>query len=149
MFCIVILVQAGVGNNGGKISAHERASWLDALQSSLHGLEEVLSKRSLVDRAARREADALGGPAVVSSMLDLNGGEPTHASTATTVLEGGDPAKTPPAESGSDRARMGWLSGAQLKAFEAQVQARCVCRCIRGVNCTWAVREIVRQPIPV
>ncbi|CAM9616684.1 unnamed protein product, partial [Ectocarpus sp. 12 AP-2014] len=110
-------LKAGMG--GGSLSGHERASWLDALQSTLHGLEEVLSKRRVVDKTARAEAEALGGPASVWSLLngdEGSGGDKDFsgrregAATGTTTAVGG----------GSG----GWLTGSQLKAFEKNVEAR-------------------------
>ncbi|CAB1113206.1 unnamed protein product [Ectocarpus sp. CCAP 1310/34] len=115
-------LKAGMG--GGSQSGHERASRLDALQSTLHGLEEVLSKRRVVDQTARAEAEALGGPASVWSLLNGDEGSGTDkdqtqvsssgrregAATGTTTAIGG----------GSG----GWLTGSQLKAFEKNVEAR-------------------------
>lgn len=111
---------------GGSLSGHERASRLDALQSTLHGLEEVLSKRRVVDKTARAEAEALGGPAAAWSLLNDDegsvgdkdqtqvaaSGRGEGAATGTTTAIGG----------GSG----GWLTGSQLKAFEKNVEARCV-----------------------
>ena len=91
------------------MSGHERMSLLDALQSSLYGLQEILAKRSLVAEAAKREAEAIGAPAVVSSVLNDGGGD------------GGDGGE-------GERPQTGWLSGAQLKAFEKEIQARCLFR---------------------
>lgn len=110
-----------------------------------------MTKRSVVDKAARVEAEALGGPAVLTSLLNGNGHQTQAAAaaaseraaattttitattaTATTVIAGGG----------------GWLSGSQLKAFEEQVQTRCVCVCVLYLcsrifclcllSCVWA-----------
>lgn len=111
----VITLWKGLG--GETLSAHERASRLDALQSSLHGLGEVLSKRVIVDRAARREAEALGGPAILASLLG-DGSD-----------QGGEGAAATAAAAAADADMSGWLTGSQLKAFEKEVQGRCVWPC--------------------
>lgn len=48
----------------------ERTAWLDSLHSTLHGLEEVVSKKRAVDKTARKEANSLGGPATIGALLD-------------------------------------------------------------------------------
>lgn len=101
----------------------------------MRGLEEVLSKRTLIDRAARREANALGGPAMITSMMD--GADASRfASEVEVEAEAGEDVssegekpieKTPEKEKDDqDEAPTGWLSGAQLRAFAKQIQAKCV-----------------------
>lgn len=131
-FCIFIH-QGGVGAaSGGPLSEHERTSCLEALDSTLRGLEEVLSKRTLIDRAARREADALGGPAMISSLMD--GADASRFASEVEVeaevgedvsSKGENPIEKTP-EKEQDEAHTGWLSGAQLRAFAKQIQTKCV-----------------------
>ncbi|CAM9384266.1 unnamed protein product [Scytosiphon promiscuus] len=112
-------LKTGIG--AGNLSGHERASRLEALQSTLHGLQEVLSKRSLTDKAAKVEAEALGGPAVVASLLNgdvSNGGDATAEAAVGARFNGTKAERTNLASA------WGWLNGSQLKAFEEQVQAR-------------------------
>lgn len=113
-------MQTGIG--AGNLSGHERASRLEALQSTLHGLQEVLSKRALTEKASTVEAESLGGPAVVSSLLsgDVGNGGDTAIQAAAAGRVNGAKAETTASAAGG-----GWLSGSQLKAFEEQVQARC------------------------
>lgn len=77
------------------------------------------------------QAEALGGPAVLTSLLQ---GDSSHrARQPDVVREGEGGAATAPMASttGGDVADAGgWLSGLQLKAFEEQVQARCVYVCV-------------------
>ncbi|CAM9639205.1 unnamed protein product, partial [Hapterophycus canaliculatus] len=103
-------LKTGVG--AGNPSGHERASRLEALQYTLHGLEEVLSKRTVTDKAARVEAEALGGPAVVASLLNgdvCNGGDPAVRAAAAGRVTGVKAETTTPTAGG------GWLSGSQIK----------------------------------
>ncbi|CAM9770360.1 unnamed protein product [Ectocarpus fasciculatus] len=109
------------GMAGGSLSGHERASRLDALQSTLHGLEEVLSKRRVVDKTARVEAEALGGPAAVWSLLSDDGGDKDQTRVA--ALGRGEGAATGTTAAIDGRSG-GWLTGSQLKAFEKNVEAR-------------------------
>lgn len=111
---------------GGSLSGHERASRLDALQSTLHGLEEVLSKRRVVDKTARALAEALGGPAAVWSLLsdaEGSGGGKDQTQVAASGRGEGAAAGTTTAIDGG---KGGWLTRSQLKAFEKSVEARCV-----------------------
>ncbi|CAM9159674.1 unnamed protein product [Ectocarpus sp. 4 AP-2014] len=115
-------LKAGMG--GGSLSGHERASRLDALQSTLHGLEEVLSKRRVVDKTARAEAEALGGPASVWSLLngdEGSGGDKDQTQVSSSGRREGAATGTTTAIGGGSE---GWLTGSQLKAFEENVEAR-------------------------
>ncbi|CAM9723032.1 unnamed protein product, partial [Laminaria digitata] len=127
-----------VRGDGGPVSGHERMSWIDALQSTLYGLQEILAKRSLVAEAAKREAEAMGGPAMVSSVLNGGGGggggglaQKTTSDATTATAEGGGASRSGAGlvevgggGGGGGGAQTGWLSGAQLKAFEGEIQAR-------------------------
>lgn len=131
---------------GGSLSGHERASRLDALQSTLHGLEEVLSKRRVVDKTARVEAEALGGPAAVWSLLSDDGGDKDQTRVAASGRgEGAATGTTAAIDGGSG----GWLTGSQLKAFEKNVEARCVRAFTKGdclhMCCLGLVRGWVRR----
>lgn len=139
-------MQTGIG--GGNLSGHERASRLEALQSTLHGLEEVLSKRALTDKAAGVEAESLGGPAVVTSLLNgVVGNEDDAAIRAAAAAGRVNGAK---AEAGTSAAGGGWLSGSQLKAFEEQVQARFgVCLCCAREAFVQRVCRCACAPAPV
>lgn len=127
-------VQNGIG--GGNLSGNERASRLDALQSTLHGLDEVLAKRNTVEKAARGEAKALGGPAVVASLLQ-GGSHQTQPDAAGEGEGGAVTATTAPTTRTAVPSADGWLSGSQLKAFEEQIQARCVRVCVCCLGFSW------------
>lgn len=68
-----------------------------------------MAKRGAMDKAARQEAATLGGPAVVTTLLD--GGRLAPADVALGA--------------GSRDERVGWFTGVQLKGFEEAIQARC------------------------
>ncbi|CBJ30454.1 expressed unknown protein [Ectocarpus siliculosus] len=115
--------KAGVG--GGSLSVHGRASRLDALQSTLHGLEEVLSKRRVVDKTARAEAEALGGPAAAWSLLNDDEGSVGDKDQTQVAASGrGEGAATGTTTAIGGGGSGGWLTGSQLKAFEKKVEAR-------------------------
>lgn len=72
-----------------------------------------MSKRVIIDKATRNEAEALGGPAVVTSLLSDGGSQGGEGAAATAVAA-------------TDADAGGWVTGSQLKAFEKDVQGRCV-----------------------
>lgn len=65
-----------------------------------------------MDKAARQEAVTLGGPAVVTTLLDGGRLAPADVTLA----------------AGSREERVGWFTGVQLTGFEETIQARCVSR---------------------
>lgn len=114
-----------VYQQGGTLG-HERTSRLDALQAALHGLEEVLTKQRIVDKAARKETRALGGPADIGALLDSN-----------SEHDKGVPAGLV-AANGTGGTGEGWVTGAQLKGLEEQIRSRydssAVCTRVTGVG---------------
>ncbi len=67
----------------------------------------------MIDKAARREAEALGGPAVVTSLLSDDGSQGGEGAAATAIVA-------------TDADAGGWVTRSQLKAFEKEVQGRYV-----------------------
>lgn len=124
---------------GGTLG-REQVALLDALRSNLHGLEEIVSKKQLIDSTVRQETCALGGPAVISSLLDpasdSERARPEGAMAISVSPEGSrDPNGTAvdevrrlesvtmssPSSAGEG---IGWVSGPQLKAFEQEIRSR-------------------------
>lgn len=101
---------------GGTLG-EERKSSLVALQSTLHGLAEMMAKKRKVDKSARKEAQTLGRPAVISDLLDCREGD--EGDLAMAGIGG-------PGDGNGDGGRCvtGWVTGAQLRALEEQVGSK-------------------------
>lgn len=75
-----------------------------------------MAKKRKVDKSARKDAQTLGGPAAISDVLHCQGDDEGDLAVAG---DGGS------GDGDGERDVTGWVTGAQLKALEAQIQSRC------------------------